>query len=349
MTSKLKLLFASGSISAVMLGANPAFAAGTTAGTDIDNSVTVNYQVGGVAQTEATASDSFKVDRKINLTVAEVGSATTTVSPNENGAITSFTVTNTSNEILDFALTAANGAPAHGGTDNFDVTGIEIFVEDGTTPGFQAAEDTEIYIDELAEDTSIVVYVLGNIPSIQASGDVAGVVLTATAREGGVTGGTVGATIAESGGVNTTGVETVFADTAGETDGNRDGAFSANDDYTVAAAAITVTKTSRVVSDPFNGTTNPKAIPGATIEYCIAVANAPGAADATGVAISDTVPTDLTYDGTFGVVTEGTVTGSTCNPDGAGTGSEAGGVVSGNLGTITAGTTETLIFQATVN
>ena len=48
MTSKLKLLVATSAVSVAMLGANPAFAAGTTSGTDITNNVSVAYKVGGV-------------------------------------------------------------------------------------------------------------------------------------------------------------------------------------------------------------------------------------------------------------------------------------------------------------
>ena len=76
-------LLASASLAAAMLYASPAVAAGTTAGTSITNNVSVAFNVGGVPQTAATASNSFTVDRKVNLTVAEVGSATTQVSPGQ--------------------------------------------------------------------------------------------------------------------------------------------------------------------------------------------------------------------------------------------------------------------------
>src|SRR3546814_5087138 len=54
------------------VAAVPAFAAGTTAGTTITNTATVDYQVGGVAQGQQSASNNFTVDRKINLLVEEV-------------------------------------------------------------------------------------------------------------------------------------------------------------------------------------------------------------------------------------------------------------------------------------
>ena len=108
---------AAASVLAVAAGtATPAFAAGTTAGSTITNNVTVNFQVGGVSQTSVSASNSFTVDRKVNFTVAEDGSATTQVSPGQLAAVTAFIVTNTSNAPLDFALAATNRVGRHGGT-----------------------------------------------------------------------------------------------------------------------------------------------------------------------------------------------------------------------------------------
>ena len=63
------LLGAGSAIALATLSANPAFAAGTAAGSSIVNTVSVNYQVGGVAQTATAASNTFTVDRKINLTI----------------------------------------------------------------------------------------------------------------------------------------------------------------------------------------------------------------------------------------------------------------------------------------
>lgn len=59
-------------------------------------------------------------------------------------------------------------------------------------------------------------------------------------------------------------------------------------------AVLNVTKVSTLISDPVNGTTNPRAIPGAVMEYCISVQN-PGSGTATGVVGTDTIPATLTY------------------------------------------------------
>ena len=58
-------------------------------------------------------------------------------------------------------------------------------------------------------------------------------------------------------------------------------------------AQLSVTKVSSVVADPVNGGSNAKAIPGATIEYLVTVANVgPDAADADSVVIWDDGPAD---------------------------------------------------------
>lgn len=64
--------------------------------------------------------------------------------------------------------------------------------------------------------------------------------------------------------------------------------------YNVEGAALSVTKTSAPISDPANGVSNPKAVPGAVIRYCITIANA-GPATASQVTATDALPTSLLY------------------------------------------------------
>ncbi len=354
MTSKLNTVGVIGLAAIASFAATPALAAGTTAGTTITNTATVDYQVGGVAQGQQSAANNFTVDRKINLLVEEVGTVTTSVVPGQTNAVTTFQLTNSSNEVLDFALVASQitgGTAAHGGTDTFNVNNVRIYRDNTVTGtvGSWDAGDTLItsYIDELVVDTAIRLFVVADIPAALANNAVAGVTLRATAREGGLA-GTQGAAITETTGANTAGKDTVFADIAGVAgDVARDGSHSDDDDYTVQTATLAVVKSSRVISDPFNNITNPKLIPGAVVEYCISVANT-GSADATSVLINDPVPGQLTFNaGT--ILLNGTVTAGTCNADGAAGGSYAAPNVSGTIATIAAGATRTLVFRATVN
>lgn len=356
MTSRLKLLAAASATTIALMGSTPVWAGGTASGTDITNSVTVNYQVGGVAQTASTATNSFKVDRKINFTVAEATpTGTTAVSPGSTQQVTVFRVTNTSNAPLDFALTAAQlagGAAAHGGTDSFDMANLRVFADNDDSGSYVAASDTKAFITSLAPDASRLVFLVADTPSARSNGDVAGVTLTASGRELG--GGTsVGAALvaATDSTVNDpTKVETVFADAG------RSNSQSAGDDYTVSAALLSVTKLSRIVSDGLGAAadpTNPKALPGATVEYCIVVANAPSGATATNVAINDSLAaiSSVTYDSSFGVKVDGTaVSGSSCTP-GSVTGAydTTSKLVSGTLSNIAAGQQRTLVFRVTIN
>jgi uncharacterized repeat protein (TIGR01451 family) len=354
MTSKLTYMGIIGLAAFSSAAATPAFAAGTTAGTTITNTATVDFQVGGVSQVQQSASNNFTVDRKINLLVEEVGTVTTNVVPGQVNAVTTFQLTNSSNEILDFALVASQitgGTAAHGGTDTFNANNVRIYRDNTATGtvGSWDAGDTLItaYVDELVVDTAIRLFVVADMPTGLANNAVAGVTLRATAREGGLA-GTQGAAITETTGANTAGKDTVFADTAGVAgDLARDASHSDDDDYTVQTATLGITKTSRVISDPFNLTTNPKLIPGAVVEYCIAVANT-GSADATSVLVNDPVPGQLTFN-TGSILLNGTVTTGTCNADGVAGGSYAAPNVSGTIATVAAGATRTLVFRATVN
>ncbi|MEE4537339.1 MAG: hypothetical protein V2J51_02460 [Erythrobacter sp.] len=61
--------------------------------------------------------------------------------------------------------------------------------------------------------------------------------------------------------------------------------------FCVSAARLSVTKVSAVLSDPINGSAEPKAIPGALVEYLITVANiGDGPADAGSLAVHDDAP-----------------------------------------------------------
>ncbi|MEQ1549657.1 hypothetical protein [Sphingorhabdus sp.] len=349
MTSKLKFLVAASTLPAVIMNASSAYAAGTLVGTDITNNVSVAYQVGGVSQTAATDSNMFEVDRKILFTVQEDANVTTSVVPGEQNAYTTFVVSNTSNDTLDFSLNPTQlggGTATHGGTDVFDVSNLEVFVDSNGNNQYDFGVDTATTINDLAPDTSVRVFIVGDVALTQTNGQVAGVTLSATALNSNNT----AITAATDATANTDGVETIFADTG------RDGIESDEDDFTVSTASLTVTKLSRVVRDNLNGAgtsadaTNPKAVPGATVEYCIVVANT-GSQTATNVAVSDdlSLVPDVTFDASFTPATDGTVvSGNTCTA-GGGTGSFASNIVSGTLTNIAAGQTRTLVFRVTID
>ncbi|MFK8016163.1 MAG: hypothetical protein AB8G17_12075 [Gammaproteobacteria bacterium] len=303
-----------------ILALTPLAHAQTAAGDTVSNQASVNYQVGGVAQTAVLSDDdgnagngvnptNFLVDRKLDATVTELSgdynsASTPTVVPGQNqgatnGAVLGFTVTNTGNQVQDFSLgAAATTFDPFSGTDTFDATNVNVFVDANGDGIYQPGTDTATFIDELSfqgnaggDPSSVVVFVVSDIPLTQSAGDIAAYVLNAQVAEGG-TPAAQGADITtdDSGSADSAGVDDVFADgenTNNAADGTRDGIASAEDAYQISAPVLTVAKSSQVISDPFNGTANPKAIPGAVIEYTITVSNAVGGATATNVNLTD--------------------------------------------------------------
>lgn len=287
-----------------------ALAIGTDSGTPINNRATVSYSVGSVAQTPIESSPTgnsnpglnngtntmFVVDNKILHLVTEVGAAVNPTSPGATNVVATFQVTNTGNNSQGYLLTAVNqatgaAAPAFGTTaDNTDVTNLRVRVEAGAVPGGNASAydptDTALNISSLAEDASVRVYVLADVPLTAINGQFANVQLAAQATDNGTT-----TVVSQTVGADTPGsIDVVFAD-AGAT--ARDGIHEAIDQYSIASATLSVAKTSSVVRDLF-GTTNPKAIPGAVVQYTITVTNT-GASAATGVAVNDPLPTNTTF------------------------------------------------------
>ena len=323
-----------------------AHALGTAAGTAITNLATLNYSVGGAAQTAIGSSEtgnttgagtatSFVVDNKINLLVATTDTTFVSVVPgltgvaggNPNSAlqVTTFTVTNTGNSVQDFSLLAANlgnGTPLFGGTDNFDGTSCVARVESGTTAGYDAT-DTATFIDELPANGVRTVYVICAIPVARVNNDVAVVSLTATALVGGAA-GVQGAALVETTGANTAGVDIVFADGAGTDDLARNANYSARSAFRVVTATLTVTKSVAAVCDPLNGSTNPKNIPGTFVRYTITIANT-GAASATLSTVSDTLTSLVTFDANLITGAGGPATAATTCSVAGGTATSANG------------------------
>lgn len=287
---KLNHLIKGAAAGALMLGSQAAFAAGTDANADISNVATVDFSVAGVSQpTTSSNTVTFEVDRRVNLTVAEVGSADTTVAPGSTNRVLTFNVTNTTNDAIDILLTTTQqvgGAGPHGDTDDFNANNVRIYSDNGDSV-FGAGDTLVTALDNVAEDATVLVFVVSDIPAGQADGSLAAITLTGQAADA-ATGvaftETAGAETED--GLNNNNADNVFADAAGDTDAARDGQHSDDDAYAVSAATVSVTKTTTLISDPVNGTTSPKRIPGAVVEYCIVVQNT-GSSAADAVSVTD--------------------------------------------------------------
>lgn len=131
--------------------------------------------------------------------------------------------------------------------------------------------------------------------------------------------------------------------------------------FCTPATQLSVTKISQVLEDPVNGTTDPKAIPGATVRYCILVNN-PGSATAQNVLASDALVQNITFvPGTLqsGTNCSGTLTAEDDDDAGADEADPFGisydaaaspqGTVAGTAASLAPGGNFAIIFNVTVD
>lgn len=126
--------------------------------------------------------------------------------------------------------------------------------------------------------------------------------------------------------------------------------------FSVTRGIIAAIKTSTIISDPVNAASNPKAIPGAVIEYCILSTNV-GTSPTDAVVVTDNLPSSVTYNpgtlrtgttcaGATTVEDDDAVSGDEADPFGA---SISGTTITGSGGTLAGSGTFAVKFQATLN
>jgi uncharacterized repeat protein (TIGR01451 family) len=258
-----------------------AYALGTTAGTIITNTVTVSY----IGHAATSVSNSFTVDRVLNVIVTKKSDVST--APSNTNVAVSFLVSNMSNTTMRFALSAVSRA-----TNTWTMNNVRIF-RDNNSSGSWDAGDT-LYADagtfgDLASGVSVTVLIVADTPAGGSIGQTTSYDLVATA----VDAGTFNAA-AQTAGPNTAGVDTIPLDTAGSAagDGARDGKHSSAAAFTVFTSALKVNlNKSAVVLDQWGGNLP---IPGATLRYTIGV-TVTGSGTATNVTIADPLPANTTY------------------------------------------------------
>ena len=304
-------------------GMQQAFGAelGTNADTDVTNTVVITWKVAGVAQTAPTPTEqpamavSFKVDRKVNLTMT--GSTQNSISPGQAGVMLTYVVTNKTNDTADFVLAYEKGE-----TD-FTLSNVHMYVEADGNNTFDDGVDNVVgneitYIDDLGEDIGRTVYIFADIAGDAANTEAATITLKAQAVDKSGTAGSPGTALAETAGVDVAGsVDNVFADGDGphSLDTDQDGEYSATGTYNISGTNINVSKSYTVLSDGFSAAGQEKPIPGAIVLYCITVQNA-GTVNADHIGVSDAVPGSTTYqtDGDTGIrVFEEQASAPTCD------------------------------------
>ena len=347
---------------ALLFAASTAHAQSTPAGTVISNQAQATYTVNGSAQTTNSTTVTFVVDRKVNFTLVTDQAANTQVNLSQTNAVTSYRLTNTTNGTQDFLLDPDQNSLGVGilpGTDNFDVSNMRAFVDSNGNGVYDAGVDTATFVDELAPDASVEIFIVADIPN-QANANLAFVSLHVIAAAGGAT-GTKGAALVATdlNIVNADAdVDIVFADN--DSDGAFLGDIARNGQARVYAAyevgthaiSLDFVKTQRVVSDGINGL-NPRAIPGAVVEYCLTVRNQTLITAATGLTLTDVVPANTTYvPGSITVGDLGLAGVCILNPaaiaDSAGYNGSTH-TVTAAVGTLPGGGSKSVAFRVTIN
>lgn len=280
-TPLLGLLLA---LSLVLLGATASLAAGTAAGVTVSNTALLDYQVNGLDQTQKSSTPAvFTVDQLIRPVVTWTDTSAVQVTPTATDQALTFTVKNDGNAAADFNLSMVDP------TGNAFDLGSVTYTVNGTGQTFP-------YTVSIPVDETITVKIIGTVPSTATDAQTAFYDLLATSSVAQTTGGP------------TSGKDTVFGDAAGSVSGDvaLDGKHSAQGEFEVASANMSITKTAEVVDDNLGAGTKFH-VPGATVRYTITVENT-GSADATTVVVTDTVPAETTYDAGTLQITSGTGT-----------------------------------------
>ena len=273
-----------GATALTVFSVGSAHAAGTSAGTSVSNTFSLDYQVGGTDQPTietcqtgdagctVDTSTKFTVDRKIDLTVVTQNSPLTVFPGSQDQGLV-YTVTNTGNDNEAYKLTVA-----HETGDQFDatLTGNNVYVFPATAGGTctlaGALIPANLYTAgrvtaDVAPDAAICVVVEADISTSQVDGDESDVSLyedtwTPTAYINETAPGTSIEEVADADSTNTiVGVaENVLVDVAGAlgapTDAANAGDHSAIGTYVVASADLSAVKSVVVIaSDGSTGCT----------------------------------------------------------------------------------------------
>ena len=302
-------------------------AAGTIAGTVIDNAATATFDLPGGGESTVTSNTvSLTVDELLDVSVASADGGDVASAPGATNQVLRFTITNAGNGNEAFNLTTQENA----GGDDFDPTVTSIVLDANANGVYDAGVDT-VYVagsndPVLAPDASLTVFVLSTIPGSAGNGDRGRADLFAEAVTGSGTPGTTFANAGQGGG------DAVVGATGADAD--------ANGFYAISAASVSFVK-SATVADEWGGTTQ---VPGSIITYTL-VATVTGSGSVANLRVSDPVPAGTTYQ-------PGTITldssGLTDAAD-ADAGQFSGGAVGVNLGTVAAGGSHTITFQVEID
>jgi uncharacterized repeat protein (TIGR01451 family) len=252
----------------------------TTAGTSINNTATVNYNVGASSLSATSTQVTIKVQELINATLESKNAGKQqTVAPGQSNAALSFELTNTGNGDEAFVLTQQNLTG-----DLFDTIADNIYVDDGDGI-FEPLIDVIYVPTSLAPEESIALWIASkDISNTQNNGDDADILVNALSK-----------TFSDAGNSNPAQGDTVIGQGDDSTDAIHAISGPANDTATFiidnSAINMIIEKSIVGVRDGITSAGN-QYIPGSEVDYLITV-EVTGTGDATAVTVSDPLPIEL--------------------------------------------------------
>ena len=324
---RLRWMTASVLAAGTLCAALPAHAAGTLAGTIINNSATATYDLPTGGQDSVTSNIvSLTVDELLDVSVASTDGGDVATAPAATNQVLTFRVTNAGNGNESFVLTARDNV----GGDDFNPSATLIVIDSNDNGVYDPGIDT-VYVAGannplLAPDASVLIFVLSSIPAGATDGQRGRVDLVAVAATGSGVPGTTFAGQGQGGG------DAVVGATGADAE---DDGF-----YAVSAASVAFVK-SAVVVDPFGGTTR---VPGSIITYRL-VASVSGSGSLANLRIADPIPADTSF--RAGSITlEGAPVSDAADAD---AGEYTGSGIAVRLGTVAAGAARTVTFQVAID
>jgi len=303
-----------------------ALAAGTPAGTDIENVASASYETpAGTTINVDSNAVIITVDELLDVVVVSSDAGDIPTQPGATEEVLTFQVTNSGNGNEAFTLTPDVAVAG----DDFDPTLNQVVLDTNGNGVYDAGVD-EVYVPgtndpALDPDESITVFVLTDIPNTPEDGDRAEVSLNAVANTGSGTPGTSFDGQGEGGG------DAVVGSTGAD---DEDSSFLA-----IQAAILELIKSATVV-DPFGGD---QAVPGSVITYQI-VATVSGSGSLSNLIVSDPIPANTSY-------VPGSIVyelSSQTDADDTDEGSFDGSQITAEIGSVPSGNTRTVTFQVTI-
>ncbi len=304
----------------------PAHAAGTLAGTLIDNVAQASYDGPDGPVTIDSNIVSFKVDELLDVAVISRDPGDVVTNPGATAQLLTYRVTNNGNGTEAFKLIANPTL----GNDQFDPELEQIILDTNNNGVYDPGVDT-LYTPGsndplLAPDEGVTVFILSTIPVSASDTDKGRVALRATAVTGSGDPGRVFAGQGDGGGDAIVGTTRATQSALGT--------------FVIQAASVSLVKSATIL-DPFGGS---EAVPGATITYQL-VASVIGNGSIANLRIDDTIPANTSY-----VAQSTTLDGNpltdTADSD---AGSFSGTAISVALGTVTGPATPTVTFKVIIN